>query len=99
MTPDEILTMPQDKALVWARGYGVRPFFLDKVPYYRCRDYAGRFFPNPYFDRDVNRVRVQTRWGMRTRAVITEPVPDRYRAFPQYRHGEWKFIEGYRPRT
>lgn len=99
MTPDEILTMPQDKALVWARGYGVRPFFLDKVPYYRCRDYAGRFFPNPYFDRDLNRVRVQTRWGMRTRAVITEPVPDRYQDFPQYRHGEWKFIEGYRPRT
>lgn len=99
MTPDEILAMPQDKALVWARGYGVRPFFLDKVPYYRCRDYAGRFFPNHYFDRDLNRVRVQTRWGMRTCAVITEPVPDRYRDFPQYRHGEWKFIEGYRPRT
>lgn len=45
LTPDEILAMPANKALVWASGYGVRPFAVDKVPYYTCRAYAGRFFP------------------------------------------------------
>jgi type IV secretion system protein VirD4 len=99
MTPDEILAMRQDKALVWARGYGVRPYFTDKVPYYTRPEYAGRYFPNPYYDRDMTRLRVATRWGYRTRNVMRETVPDRYRDFPQYGSGEWQFIEGHRPAT
>lgn len=99
MTPDEVLTMPRDKALVWASGYDLRPFFADKLPYYTQRRYAGRYFPNPYFCRDMSVVRVKTRWGNRTRNVIREAVPDRYREFPQYRHGEWQFIENHRPKT
>lgn len=97
MTPDEILSLPANKALVWASGYGVRPFSVDKVPYYTRRAYAGRFFPNPFHDRDQSRVRVPTRFGMRSRRVIVEAVPDAYRDFPQYANGEWAFIEGYRP--
>ena len=97
MTPDEILAMPANKALVWASGYGVRPFAVDKVPYYACRAYAGRFFPNPFHDRDHSRVHVPTLCGMRSRRVIREAVPEAYRDFPQYRNGEWAFIEGYRP--
>lgn len=97
MTPDEILAMPANKALVWASGYGVRPFAVDKVPYYACRQYAGRFFPNPFHDRDQSRVRVPTLCGMRSRRVIREAVPEAYRDFPQYRNGEWAFIEGDRP--
>ncbi len=31
---------------LWASGYGVRPFAVDKVRYYTRRAYAGRFFPN-----------------------------------------------------
>ncbi len=98
MTSDEILTMPRDKALIWASGYDLRPFFANKVPYFKCRKYAGRYFPNPYFDRDLTSVRLKTRFGYRTRRVIHESVPARYRDFPQYRHGEWQFIEGYRPK-
>lgn len=97
MTPDEILAMPTDKALVWASGYGVRPFAVDKVPYYTRRAYAGRFFPNPFHDRDQNQVRVPTLWGMRSRRVVVEAVPEPYQDFPQYRNGEWVFIEGYHP--
>lgn len=97
MTPDEILAMPANKALVWASGYGVRPFAVDKVPYYACRAYAGRFFPNLFHDRDQSRVQVPTLWGMRSRRVIVEAVPDSYRDFPQYRNREWAFIEGFRP--
>ncbi|MGF0538887.1 type IV secretory system conjugative DNA transfer family protein [Agrobacterium sp. ES01] len=97
MTPDEVLSMPPNKALVWASGYGIRPFFADKVPYYMRSEYAERFFPNPYFDRDLNRVQLRTWFGMRARQVITEAVPGIYREFPQYQSGEWKFIEGHRP--
>lgn len=97
MTPDEILAMPANKALVWASGYGVRPFAVDKVPYYSRRAYAGRFFPNPFHDRDQSHVHVPIRFGTRSRRVIREAVPKAYRDFPQYRSGEWAFIEGYRP--
>ncbi|WP_027237591.1 type IV secretory system conjugative DNA transfer family protein [Leisingera caerulea] len=99
MSPDEILTMPANKALIWASGYGIRPFLADKVPYYTIRRYAGRYFPNPYFDRDMERVKVRGFWGARYRRVICEAVPTRYRDFPQYRSGEWRFIKGYRPKT
>lgn len=98
MTPDEILCLPANKALVWASGYGIRPFAVDKTPYYACRAHAGRFFPNPFHDRDMSCVRVPTRFGMRTRRVIREAVPAACRDLPQYRNGEWAFIEGYRPK-
>lgn len=101
MTPDEVLTMPRVKALVWASGYGLRPFFAGKLPYFTQRRYAGRYFPNPYFGRDSETVQIKALFGTRTRTrrVIREAVPARYRDFPQYRHGEWQFIEGYRPKT
>lgn len=99
LTPDEILSLPQDKALVIASGYGIRPFIADKVPYYAQRRTAGRMFPNPYFDRDMSRVRVKTLFGMRSRAVIEEAVPERFADFPQYKDGRWRFIQGYRPKT
>ena len=99
MTPDEVLSMPSGKALVWASGYGLRPFLADKVPYYTRREYAGRYFPNPFFDRDLEKVRVRTRWGYRTRRVVREPVPPAFSEFPQYRCGEWAFIEGHRPKA
>lgn len=96
-TPDEILTMPHNQALVLASGYGLHPFFADKLPYYACREYAGLFGPNPYFDRDLSRVALQTFWGKRTRRVITEAVPPEFAHLPQYAGGQWRFIEGYRP--
>lgn len=97
LTPDEILTMPRDQMLVLASGYDLRPFLLQKTRYYERRDYAGRYFPNPFFDRDMDFVRVRTRLGYRRRRVIREAVPERFKDFPQYAGGEWQFITGYRP--
>lgn len=99
MTPDEILTMPQDKALVLAGGYSLHPFAVDKVPYNTLRSMAGRFLPNPYHDRDLSRVRLRGFWGTRSARVIREAVPEGLRHLPQYHHREWAFIEGYRPKT
>ncbi|ARE41700.1 Conjugal transfer coupling protein TraG [Rhodovulum sp. P5] len=98
LTADEVLAMPHNKALVLASGYGLRPFLADKEPYYTRRDYAGLYGPNPYFDRDQESVRVRARLGYRRRCVIREPVPDAYRDLPQYKNGEWQWIEGYRPK-
>lgn len=97
MSLDEVLGMPKDKALVFARGYGIRPFFVDKVPYYERREYAGRYFPNRYFDQSMDRLKVKTFWGKRWRSVIEENVPERFAHYPQYRDRMWKYIEGYRP--
>jgi type IV secretion system protein VirD4 len=71
---------------------------LPKSRYFERRDYAGRYFPNPFFDRDMGSVRVRTRLGFRRRRVIREAVPERFKDFPQYASGEWSFIEGYRPK-
>lgn len=97
MSLDEVLALPKDKALVFARGYGTRPFFVDKVPYYARCEYAGRYFPNPYFDQSMDQLKVKTFWGMRTRHVIHENVPERFAHYPQYQDGMWKYIKGYKP--
>ncbi len=57
-TPEEILTMPHNQALVMASGYGIPPFLAEKVPYCALRSYRGLFAPNPYFDRDLSKVLV-----------------------------------------
>jgi len=99
MSPDEILAMPRDKALVLASGYDLRPFLVDRVPYFARPSMAGRYFPNPFHDRGADAVRVRTRWGTRRRRVIREAVPECFADFPQYKTGEWQFIAGYRPKT
>ena len=98
LTADEIIGLSRDKALILPSGYGIRPFLAHKVPYYRVPGYAGRYFPNPYFDADPNKVLVRGRTGTRYRRVIREKVPSEFAEFPQYQGGEWSFIEGYRPK-
>lgn len=94
-TPDEILTMPGDRALVFADGL---PGAIEarRAPYYEQRFMAGRFLPNPYHP-PSDRVRVKTAFGMKERRVITERVPESYAHLPQYRGGYWSYVEGFRP--
>tara|TARA_R110002095_G_scaffold163558_1_gene141767 strand:+ start:535 stop:2181 length:1647 start_codon:yes stop_codon:yes gene_type:complete len=99
MTPEEILGMRHTKSLVLASGYGLRPFLADKLPYFSQRQYTGLYAPNPYFDRDISRIRTPGRFGMkRSLRVITEPVPAALADYPQYQDGMWSFIEGHRPK-
>jgi type IV secretion system protein VirD4 len=99
-TPEEILAMPHNQALVMASGYGIPPFLAEKVPYYAQKSYRGLFAPNPYFDRDLSRVRVPAWWGgNQSLRVITEQVPSSHAHLPQYQNGQWSFIEGYRPKS
>ncbi len=98
-TPEEILGMSQSQSLVMPSGYGIHPFMADKTPYYTNAAYTGLYGPNPYFDRDFSSVSVPGRWGGRSSLhVIHEAVPASHAHLPQYKRGEWSFIEGHRPK-
>lgn len=89
-TPDEIMNMPPGRAYLFHEDVEY-PIELERRPYWQERRLAGRFHPNPYHP-PIDRVSVRTFWGMRTRKVITEPVPQRYAHYPQYRNGLWSRV-------
>lgn len=99
MQPNEFMGIPRGKAFVFPSGYPCPPFVADAWQYFSMARYAGQYFPNPYFDRDLDSLRVKTWFGTRKRRVIREVVPSAFADFPQYQNGEWNFIEGYRPKT
>lgn len=93
-TPAEILRMGRDEMLIFA-DHLPGAIAATRRPYWEQHWMAGRYHPNP-FHPPLDRVSVTDHRGrMRTRPVITEPVPDRYAHLPQYRHGLWSYIEGY----
>ncbi len=97
-TADEILRMSNREALVLASGYGVPPFIAEKTPYFERREYVGLYAPNPYFDRDLASVSVPWRFGLKKRLrVVRERVPASHALLPQYKSGEWSFIQGHKP--
>jgi type IV secretion system protein VirD4 len=98
-TPDEILRMSSREALVMPSGYGIPPFMSEKLPYYDMPSNAGFYAPNPYFDRDLDSVSVKGRWGRKRLAMVREPVPASHADLPQYAHGEWAYVAGYRPKS
>ncbi|MEL6646283.1 MAG: type IV secretory system conjugative DNA transfer family protein [Pseudomonadota bacterium] len=85
--PEEIINMSNDAAIFLHEDVSY-PIMLQRRPYWTQRNLAGRFLPNPYHP-PLDRVSVMTRWGMRTRKVVTEPVPARFAHYPQYRDGTW----------
>ncbi len=91
MFADEVMNMGPQNA-IFIHENVQHPIALEREPYFGQRALAGRFLPNPYHP-PTDRVTVQTRWGKRTRRVITEPVPQRFAHFPQYRDGLWTRVE------
>ncbi|MGR3513823.1 MAG: type IV secretory system conjugative DNA transfer family protein [Paracoccaceae bacterium] len=99
LTPDEILRLPRDQALVIPSSYGIPPFLAEKKPYFKEPSYTGLYFPNPYFDRELESVSVPG-WAWRKRLkIVREAVPSSHSDLPQYAHGEWTYVEGHRPRA
>ncbi|GAB5449603.1 type IV secretory system conjugative DNA transfer family protein [Gymnodinialimonas sp.] len=90
-TPDEIMNMPSNKAYLFHEDVEY-PIELERRPYYEQRSLTGKFHPHPAMP-PLDRVTVATRWGKRTRRVITEPVPARFAHYPQYRNGLWSRVE------
>lgn len=96
MTPDEILSMPEDRQILFVSGKNLKPIFAHKYPYYMRREMAGLYLPNPYHP-PIEKVKVMTRFGARWARVITAVVPDQYALYPQYQYGRMAYVEGYKP--
>lgn len=98
MEPNEILALPPEQTLVLAGGYNLPPFLAEKRAYFTRRDLAGRFFPNPYVERDPSRIRVPGWFGTRHRRIIEEAAPHRFSHLPQYSGGRpLRYVQGYPP--
>lgn len=94
-TPSEVLSTPGDRQYLWVDGLE-HPIYAERAPYYAQRALAGAFLPSPFYP-PTNRIRVHTWRGIVWRRVITEPADPRFASLPQYAHGLWSYIEGYKP--
>ncbi len=90
-TPDEVMNAAPDEAFFFHEEVPY-PIRLTRRPYWEERALAGLYLPNPYHP-PLYRVGIRTRWGTRTKRVITEPVPAQYAHYPQYRNGLWSRVE------
>lgn len=96
MTPDEILNMPEDRQILYISGLDLKPIYANKYPYFSRPEMAGNYLPNPYH-KPTDQVPIATRKGARWVPVVTESVPAKYAALPQYQSGNWSYVKGYRP--
>ncbi|MEW5421945.1 type IV secretory system conjugative DNA transfer family protein [Amorphus sp. 3PC139-8] len=101
MTPDEILSLPEDRQILFVSGHNLPPLLAWKHPYFsrqaRC-EMAGKFLPNPYHP-PTDHIRIPTAIFSRWARVVTEPVPAAFADFPQYREGMWSYVRGWEPRV
>ncbi|MEM8653399.1 MAG: type IV secretory system conjugative DNA transfer family protein [Pseudomonadota bacterium] len=91
MTPDEIINMADNKALLFADGLP-GPAMVTRVPYWDLRWMAGRYHPNPYYP-PSERVRCKGLIGHHWRNVVERPVEPEFSHLPQYRNGIRSRIE------
>ncbi|MDI4665395.1 type IV secretory system conjugative DNA transfer family protein [Xanthobacter autotrophicus] len=96
MTEDEILSLPENRQILFLSGKDLPPILANKIPYFERREMAGLYLPNPYHP-PRDRVRIATRFGSRWRQVVREPVPSEFSSFAQYRDGTWAYVEGHKP--
>lgn len=96
MTEEEILSMPEDRQILFISGKNLSPILAHKYPYFSQASMAGLYLPNPYHP-PHDRVRIETRWGTKSARVIREAVPRKFASFAQYQRGNWAYVEGYKP--
>lgn len=96
MTPDEVLSLPENQQILFLSGRNLYPIIADKRPYYRQKDFVGRFLPNPYHPPNDSIV-IPRFFGQQRVRILHERVPAPYADYPQYRSGYWLHVEGYRP--
>ena len=96
MTPGEVLAMPEDRQILFIAGKNLNPIYAAKYPYFTRREMAGRYLANPYHP-PIDSVPVATNFGMRRARIVTEAVPRKFEAFPQYQAGHWSYVKGFKP--
>lgn len=100
MTPDEILnTMPAEMVLVFMPRVVLAPMRLWVRNYWERPDLCGRYLGDPFHD-EPGTVSIAGRFRRTRKAeIVTEPVPDAFNDYPQYRRsGTWSFVRGHRPK-
>jgi len=96
MAEDEVLGLAGDKHVLFISGDEPIAVLADRQAYFRRREFAGLYLPNPYHP-PFDSVEIATRWGSKRARVIREPVPEKFSSFAQYQMGTWAYVEGYKP--
>ncbi|NHK29632.1 type IV secretory system conjugative DNA transfer family protein [Parvularcula flava] len=94
LSPDEILSLPEDRQLLFVSGKNLKPILAEKYPYFYRREMAGKYFPNPNHP-PIDSILIQGRFRRHRIPVHKGPVPENYRHFPQYKDGYGLWLEGY----
>jgi type IV secretion system protein VirD4 len=91
ITPDEVLSLPDERMIVMTSGFNCPPIFARKIPYYMRPEMAGRFMPNPHHP-PYDRVKVKGIFGQTSRRIVSEKVPSRFAHWPQFQQGYWSRV-------
>lgn len=95
LQPDEVLNLAPSAMVAFASGLVEGPILGHWINHFERSDFVGKYLNNPYHD---ERVLIKTRFRSRKVQVIEEPVPSALAHLPQYKHGTWRYPQGYRPR-
>lgn len=90
MAPEEILSLQEDRQILFISGLNLKPILGEKHPYYTRPEMAGLYLANPYHP-PTDSVRVQGFFDSKSVPVITAPVPDKYAVYPQNSEGYWSY--------
>jgi type IV secretion system protein VirD4 len=92
--PDEVLSLPEDRQILFISGKNLKPVLANKYPYFTRAEMAGLYLPNPYHP-PADRVLIATRFGSKWADIIREKVPPSQTKFPQHQSGCRSYVKGY----
>jgi type IV secretion system protein VirD4 len=95
LTVSEALNLPDDRQVIFVSGKNTKPILAYKYYYYTRREMAGKYLANPYHP-PVNKVVLQGKYWARKVKVKTAKVPRRYRDYPQFKNGTYKYVSGFK---
>lgn len=93
---DQVMKLPPSQMIAF---YADMPGAISGtwINHYKIPEYAGLYLPNPRHN--PNRVIITSKSGKETKVeAVREAVPDKLSHLPQYKHKEWVYIKGMRPK-
>lgn len=90
ITPDEVLSLPEDRMILMTSGLNCPPILARKINYFEHKDMTGTYLPNPYHP-PYDRVGTKTLFR-RTKRIISEAVPSDLAHWPQFQKGYWSRV-------
>ncbi|MBX2808573.1 MAG: type IV secretory system conjugative DNA transfer family protein [Cellvibrionaceae bacterium] len=90
LSPDEIMTMPEDRQLLLLYGVDCPPIYGYKAPYYTRPKLLGRYMPNPAHP-PLNQVMFEKGKPLYY-PIRIEKVPPHWRHLPQFQRGLYPLV-------